>query len=62
MVGMSVMGMQLPEWARTMFLVATGDGWPEADEDGLWALSREWSGVSGVLAEVRERLSLRAGG
>ncbi len=43
------MGMQLPEWMRTMFLVASGDGWPEADEDQLWALAREWAALGDAI-------------
>ena len=39
------MGMQLPAWVREMFLVVTGDGWPEADEDALWALARAWATI-----------------
>jgi hypothetical protein len=34
--------IQLPEWARTMFLVLTGDGFPEADEDDLRVLAAGW--------------------
>ena len=51
------MGMQLPEWVRTMFMVTTGDGWPEADEDGLRALAREWSSVAEVIDGLEQRLS-----
>ena len=52
------MGMQLPEWTRTLFLIASGDGWPEADEDQLWALARQWTAlgdtVGGLQAQVAE--------
>ena len=50
------MGMQLPEWLRTMFLVSTGDGWPEANEDDLWALAREWMNVSDVIDTLEHQL------
>ena len=50
------MGMQLPEWVRGMFLVVTGDGWPEADEDALWALAREWAGVGNAAAGLQVRM------
>ena len=50
------MGMQLPEWARETFLVVTGDGWPEADEDALWALAGEWAGVGNVVDGLHVRM------
>ena len=56
------MGMQLPEWVRTMFLIATGDGWPEADEDGLRKLAREWSSVAEAVAVLEQRLGEPVGG
>ncbi len=50
------MGMQLPEWARKMFQITTGDGWPEADEDALWALAREWAAVGGAIGTLQYQL------
>ena len=41
-----------------MFLVVTGDGWPEADEDGLRALAREWSGVAEAITVLERALSV----
>ncbi len=51
------MGMQLPAWVRQMFLVVTGDGWPEADEDALWALARAWVGIGDTVDEQRQKLA-----
>ena len=48
--------MQLPEWLRTIFLITTGDGWPEADETSLWALSREWAGLSDAVDDLQVQL------
>ncbi len=50
------MGMQLPEWARKTFQIATGDGWPEADEDALWALAREWATIGGAIDALQYQL------
>ena len=50
------MGMQLPDWVGTMFLVMTGDGWPEADEDELWALARAWVDLGDALTGLEQRI------
>ncbi len=50
------MGLQLPPWARKVFLITTGDGWPEADEDQLWRLAREWTGIAVSVSELAERI------
>ncbi len=39
-----------------MFLVTTGDGWPQANENGLRALAREWSSVAEVIDGLEQRL------
>src|SRR6266567_4518092 len=50
------MSIQLPEWVRTMFLVLTGDGYPEADEDALRLLAAGWTtagtDLKGLVADV----------
>ena len=50
------MGMQLPAWLGTMFLVMTGDGWPAADEDELWALARAWVDLGDALTGLEQRI------
>ncbi len=51
------MGMQLPEWTRTLFLIASGDGWPEADEDQLWALARQWTALGDTVDALQTRVA-----
>src|SRR5215471_6558651 len=51
------MGMQLPGWAREMFLIMTGDGWPQADEDLLWALAQEWTGIATAVSGLETRIT-----
>src|SRR6266550_3047623 len=50
------MSIQLPEWVRTMFLVLTGDGFPEANEDELRLLAAGWTAagtdLKGLVGEV----------
>ncbi len=50
------MGMQLPGWLRTMFLVVTGDGWPAADEDELRALARAWMNLADAVSALGYRI------
>ena len=52
------MGMQLPDWVRNTFLVVTGDGWPEADEDALRALARAWAEVGDAIYVVEQRITV----
>src|SRR5215471_2618439 len=51
------MGLELPDWVRTTFLVVTGDGWPEADEDDLWALSHTWTQIGDVIYTLEQRIA-----
>ncbi|MBO4207302.1 hypothetical protein, partial [Micromonospora echinofusca] len=44
--------MEIPEWARTMFLITTGESWPEADEDKLRALSTVWNTFATQLGDT----------
>ncbi|MBO4206828.1 hypothetical protein, partial [Micromonospora echinofusca] len=46
------MGMEIPDWVRTMFLITTGESWPEADEDKLRALSTVWNAFTTQLADT----------
>ncbi|MBO4209679.1 WXG100 family type VII secretion target, partial [Micromonospora echinofusca] len=46
------MGMEIPDWTRTMFLITTGESWPEADEDKLRALSTVWNAFATQLADT----------
>ncbi|MFI7609598.1 hypothetical protein ACIBTV_31425, partial [Micromonospora sp. NPDC049366] len=46
------MGMEVPDWVGRFFLVVTGESWPQADEDGLWALAGVWSEFESALAAV----------
>ncbi|MEH1015820.1 hypothetical protein V6U90_22255 [Micromonospora sp. CPCC 206060] len=46
------MGMEIPDWVRTMFLITTGESWPEADEDQLRALSTAWNQFATQLGDT----------
>src|SRR5215216_5779050 len=50
------MAIQLPDWCRTMFLVMTGDGFPDGDEDQLRELALTWrttgTNLIGLIDEV----------
>ncbi|WP_444546532.1 WXG100-like domain-containing protein, partial [Catellatospora coxensis] len=48
--------MHVPDWARQFFLVVTGESWPQADEDLLWALARLWAKFEQILIAVEEEL------
>ncbi|WP_203699532.1 WXG100-like domain-containing protein, partial [Catellatospora coxensis] len=50
------MGMQVPDWVGKFFLIVTGESWPQADEDQLWALARLWAALEQVLIAVEEEL------
>jgi hypothetical protein len=39
------MGIEVPPWAAEMFHVVTGDAWPEADEDEIYALAQLWFSI-----------------
>src|SRR5215471_9372353 len=51
------MGMRCPDWAQKLFLITTGDGWPEADEDLLRTLAHEWVGIAGTVYELTDRIT-----
>ncbi|MGX7828863.1 hypothetical protein ACTG9Q_27610 [Actinokineospora sp. 24-640] len=46
------MAMMLPDEVRTLFLVLTGEEWPDADEDKLRALAQEWDRAADDLEHV----------
>ncbi|MEH1015609.1 hypothetical protein V6U90_21155 [Micromonospora sp. CPCC 206060] len=46
------MGMEIPDWVRTMFLITTGESWPEADEDKRRALSTVWNTFATQLGDT----------
>ncbi|HXV92388.1 MAG TPA: hypothetical protein VD813_03745, partial [Pseudonocardia sp.] len=51
------MGLQIPEELATMFLIVTGDSWPESDEDELWRISASLHQFAGELRSYTDSVT-----
>ncbi|GAB4060720.1 WXG100 family type VII secretion target [Catellatospora paridis] len=51
------MGMHVPEWVSRFFLVVTGESWPQADEDQLWAMADAWAAFETNMAAIETEIA-----
>jgi hypothetical protein len=46
------MGLEIPDWVRTVFLISTGEYWPAADETRLRQLAQTWTDLTTEITTI----------